>query len=104
MQRNTWEMEYLNQTQQLQKMSDFIEELNDQGAAQRYLKEIKTVEEQMGGLRKENLQLKDKVVDLEATVRQKEREISKIKIETDNRGTRNEQYSFLDRTFSDADA
>lgn len=33
-------------------MSDFIEELSDQGAAQRYLKEVKTVEEQMSAMRK----------------------------------------------------
>lgn len=44
----------------------------------------------MSALRKENLQLKDKVVDLEASLRAKEREMTKIKLESDNRGgTRN---------------
>ena len=53
------------------------------------MKEIKTVEEQMSALRKENLQLKDKLVDVEAALRAKEREMTKMKIESDNRGSRN---------------
>lgn len=53
------------------------------------------------------------MTDLEAALRQKDREISRLKSEFDNRmpppttphrGTGPEQYSFLDRTFSEGDA
>ena len=58
--------------------------MNDPGAAGRYLKEIKVYEEQLAGLRRDNATLRDKIIDAESTVRTKEKEITRLKTETDS--------------------
>lgn len=57
-------------------------------------------------MRRDNATHRDKIIELESTIRSKEKEISRLKNDTDThtRNTRQEQYSFLDRTFSETDA